>query len=104
MMADHEQGSAAGRCPRCGGELTATMVRSAVWRGDSVAIIEDIPALVCSGCLEQFYDDDVSEAMRRLAENGFPPQDAVRQVTVPVFSLAPRVRRRAALPEDSFVD
>lgn len=93
-----------GPCPRCRQPLAATIVRTAVWRGESVSIIEDIPAYVCTGCLEQFYDDDVSEAMRRLAEEGFPAGEAARHIEVPVFSLTGRIRQRVALPEDTFID
>jgi hypothetical protein len=56
--------------------------------------------------MEQFYDEDVSDALRRLSEAGFPASDAKREIVVPVFSLEGRipVRSRAALPEDTFVD
>jgi YgiT-type zinc finger domain-containing protein len=91
-------------CPRCGAALTATSVRTTIWQGDRVAIVEDIPAHVCAACLEQFYDDDVSDALRRLAEQGFPAQAAVRHLTVPVFSLTGRVRPRAPMPDDTLVD
>jgi YgiT-type zinc finger domain-containing protein len=80
------------------------MVRSAFWRDDQPAIVEDIPAYVCSNCLEQYYDDDVSEALRRLAEEGFPAEAARRQIVVPVFSLEARLRQRGEMPDDSFVD
>jgi len=83
-------------CPRCSEPLIEQTVRTAIWQGARLAVVEDIPALVCSGCLEQFYDDDVSDALRRLTENGFPADGAQREITVPVFSLAGRVRRRAA--------
>ena len=91
-------------CPRCGGAVERAKVRSAFWRGDQPAIVEDIPALVCRSCLEQYYDDDVSEALRRLAEEGFPSEAARTQVLVPVFSLESRLRRRAPLADDTFVD
>jgi YgiT-type zinc finger domain-containing protein len=91
------------RCPRCGEPLAAQTVRTAIWQGEHLAVVEDIPAFVCSGCLEQFYDDDVSDALRRLTEHGFPSDDALREISVPVFSLAGRVRRRAPA-EDADVD
>jgi YgiT-type zinc finger domain-containing protein len=91
-------------CPRCDGRLTATTVRTTVWQGDRVAIVEDIPAHVCGSCLEQFYDDAVSEALRRLAESGFPPDQADREIQVPVFSLAGRISSRPALADDTYVD
>src|SRR5262245_41168117 len=91
-------------CPRCGGVVAKATVRTAFWRDDRPAIVEDIPAVVCGNCLEQYYDDDVSEALRRLAEEGFPVEAARTQILVPVFSLESRLRRRVPLPDDSFVD
>ena len=91
-------------CPRCGGALAATTVRTTIWQGDRVAIVEDIPAHVCEACLEQFYDDAVSEALRRLSEDGFPAAKADREITVPVFSLSSRIQARPPLPDDTYVD
>ncbi len=84
--------------------MTATAVRTVFWRDDRPAIVEDIPAHVCGTCMEQFYDDDVSEALRRLAEDGFPASAATQEVVVPVFSLKGRIRPRRKLPNDSYVD
>lgn len=95
---------AAAQCPRCGGSLSATTVRTTIWQGERVAIVEDIPAHVCGSCLEQFYDDDVSDALRRLAEAGFPKAQATREIQVPVFSLTGRIGSRSALPDDTFID
>jgi YgiT-type zinc finger domain-containing protein len=84
--------------------MTEETVRTTIWQGDRVAIVEDIPAQVCGSCMEQFYDADVSEALRRLAEEGFPAEAAQREIVVPVFSLQGRIRRRKVIPEDSYVD
>ena len=84
--------------------MTATTVRTTFWRDDRPAIVEDIPAQVCGSCMEQFYDEDVSDALRRLAEEGFPADAAVKEVLVPVFSLKDRIRQRVPLPDDVFLD
>ena len=84
--------------------MIAKKVRTTVWQGDRVAIVEDIPAHVCDSCMEQFYDEDVSEALRRLVEEGFPSEAASKNITVPVFSLEGRIRKRNAVLEDSYVD
>lgn len=84
--------------------MIAKKVRTTVWQGDRVAIVEDIPAHVCDSCMEQFYDEDVSEALRRLVEEGFPSEAASKNITVPVFTLEGRVRKTKAMPEDSYVD
>jgi YgiT-type zinc finger domain-containing protein len=79
-------------------------VRTAIWHGDAVAIVEDIPALVCGSCLEQFYSEDVSDALRQLIERGFPDSEASRRIDVAVFSLQGRVRERAPLHDDTLLD
>lgn len=79
-------------------------MRTAIWQGDRLAVVEDIPALVCRSCGEQYYDDDVSEALRRLNEAGFPDAEARAIIEVPVFSLEGRIRKRKPLPEDTYVD
>ena len=91
-------------CPICETRLDQAEVRSAIWQADRLAVIENIPALVCRGCGEQFYDDDVSEALRRLGEEGFPDSEAHSMIEVPVFSLEGRIRKRMPLPEDTYVD
>lgn len=91
-------------CPVCNQRLTPMKVRTAIWQNDRLAVVEDIPALVCPGCTEQFYDDDVSDALRRLNESGFPESAADRMIQAPVFSLEGRIRTRKPIPEDSYVD
>jgi YgiT-type zinc finger domain-containing protein len=81
-------------CPRCNEPLQERTTRSAIWQGDRLAVVEGIPALVCWPCAEQYYDDDVSEALRRLNESGFPEAEAVRTISVPVFTLEGRIRER----------
>lgn len=89
-------------CPRCGGVLNETTVRAAIWQADRLAVVEDVPARVCSGCVEQYYDDDVSDALRVLNEQGFPPSEAERTIEVPVFSLKDRIRIRRHPPHEEF--
>lgn len=92
-------------CPRCEGMAVATTVRTAIWHADdALAVVEDIPARVCNQCMEQFYDEDVSDALRVLMERGFPRAEAKKVISVPVFSLDGRVRRRAATSEDTYLD
>jgi YgiT-type zinc finger domain-containing protein len=91
-------------CPRCSGPLTGAVVRTVIWHGDAAAIVEDIPAHVCGNCMEQFYDDAVSDALRRLAERPMTVAEADRVATVPVFSLKSRLRDVRSLPEDAVVD
>jgi YgiT-type zinc finger domain-containing protein len=91
-------------CPRCAAPLAEATVRTVIWQGDAAVIVEDIPAHVCSACVEQFYDDRVSEALRRLAERPMSVAKADRVATVPVFSLKRRMAEVPQAPEDVLVD
>ena len=91
-------------CPRCHAMLVTATVRTVLWRDDRPAIVEDIPAYVCSGCAEQFYDDTVSDALHDLAGGGFPLDEADREVRVPVFSLQRRIRRPVPQPDEYVLD
>ena len=91
-------------CPKCQEALAPKTVRTTIWQEDRVAIVENIPAHVCGSCLEQFYDDDVSDALRALVQEGLPAEAADKEILVPVFSLEGRIRKRRAMPEDAYVD
>lgn len=76
-------------CPDC--ESTDTRharVRSAFWHNDRLVVVEDVPALVCNVCGEQFYDDAAVRLIDRMRQNGFPLEDAIRELCVPVFSCS----------------
>src|SRR5262245_20846183 len=77
-------------CPRCGSAMSTDHVRTALWHGDTVAIVEDIPAYVCSNCSEQFYSEEVSDALHDLAAYDFPADGAGKPLTRPVVSVADR--------------
>ncbi len=87
-------------CPNCGQALIHAMVRTAFWREDQLFAVEDVPALACLSCGEQLYDDDVTEALQRLNDDGFPAEAAHRQLTVPVFSLKDRIHRLQVTADD----
>ena len=90
------------RCPKCGQAMHPAMVRTAIWREDRLFVVEDIPAQVCGQCVEQFYDEDTTDALRQLMEEG--AAEPKREVLVPVYSLEGRIRRRAPVPEGVYAD
>ena len=76
-------------CPACEStKVRSAFVRSAFWHDDRLVVIEDVPALVCITCGEQFYDDGTVRLIDRMRANGFPPEDAVGELRVPVFSCS----------------
>jgi hypothetical protein len=58
-----------------------------MWRDDRLVVVEDVPARICEACQEQYYDEETSAGILRLVNAGFPQHEAVREITVPVFSL-----------------
>ena len=79
-------------CERCGGNaLRPQTVRSAFWHEDRLVVVEDIPALVCDSCHEQFYDDATVILLDLLRGQGFPAGQANRVLLAPVFSLRGRM-------------
>jgi YgiT-type zinc finger domain-containing protein len=81
-------------CTHCGGsDLRTQTIRSAFWDNDRLVVIEDIPAIVCMNCHEQYYDDTTAVLLDLLRGDGFPPEKALREIAVPVFSLRDRMKR-----------
>jgi YgiT-type zinc finger domain-containing protein len=62
-------------------------VKTAIWQGERLFVVEDVPAQVCANCLEQYYDEQVTDTLRVMSEEGFPSVKAKREILVPVFSL-----------------
>lgn len=91
-------------CPRCGEMMRPAMVKTAVWRDDRVFVVEDIPAQVCDPCMEQFYDEDTTDALRRLTEEGFTSIAPKREIVVPIFSLEGHIVRRPVSEDEIQVD
>lgn len=84
------QAAAPAICNLCGdGELRPTRVRSAFWEGERLVVVEDIPALVCASCGEQFFDDMTAIRLDLLRGAGFPGEMSCGELAVPVFSLDP---------------
>jgi YgiT-type zinc finger domain-containing protein len=85
-------------CSQCGGQsFHHAQVRSAFWSPDDrLVVVEDIPAFVCGTCQERFYDDVTVTELDLLRGQGFPPDDALGEIRVPVFSLSREKRRKRA--------
>ena len=91
-------------CPRCGQAMRPATVKTAIWREDRLFVVEDIPAQVCDSCMEQFYDEETTDALRRLTEEGFSSVEPSREILVPIFSLEGRIRRRTSSQDEVYAD
>jgi YgiT-type zinc finger domain-containing protein len=75
-------------CPQCGSRsIKPAVVRSAFWHGDRLVVVEDLPALSCGACHEQFYDDATVTILDLLRGQGFPAEKARRTALTPIFSF-----------------
>lgn len=78
-------------CEQCDSpDLRHEEVRSAFWHDDRLVVVEGIPALVCSRCREQYFDDTTVMLIDLLRGEGFPPEKACGELRVPVFSIRDR--------------
>jgi YgiT-type zinc finger domain-containing protein len=84
--------------------MRSAKVKSAIWREERIFLVEEIPAQVCDSCIEQFYDEPTTDALRRLTEEGFSSLAPKREVLVPVFSLEEQIRKGAACEEETHAD
>jgi YgiT-type zinc finger domain-containing protein len=91
-------------CPHCGKAMRADLVKTTIWKGDRLFVVEDIPAQVCDACVEQYYDEETTDVLRRLTEDGFPAVEAKGEILVPVFTLKGRALLTNATAEGLGVD
>ena len=73
-------------CAACNsGRLVHDRVKSAFWEGERLVVVENIPALVCTTCGEQYLDDEAVLQLDLMKGGGFPKEKAMREITVQVF-------------------
>ena len=77
-------------CPRCNRLTHAAVVRTNIWQGESLIVVEDIPAQLCELCGEQYYDPLTSDALRLLVED-LKSAAPKRVMEVTVYSLEGRI-------------
>lgn len=72
-------------CKYCGCKTNEDIIKAALWSGRGLIVIEDIPAWLCDGCGEQFFDEQVIQRIQRVIT--YPPVQAKQQIRVLVYSL-----------------
>lgn len=87
-------------CQACGARTERDSVSMTLWASGGLVVIEDVPAHVCVACGEQYYDDPTQAKLRDLASGGFARKDVVREITVPVYSLAVDASTDAHEPDE----
>jgi YgiT-type zinc finger domain-containing protein len=112
-----------GRCKYCRGNTRKDITKAALWSNRGLIVIEDIPARLCEGCGEQFFETEVMQRMQRVItpasspllaprfrgdkftpakagarkQGGAAAAKAKRQIRAPVYSL-PQVRAAREAP------
>lgn len=75
-------------CQSCGKtNLVNAETKSAFFDNDRLVMVENIPAIICTACHERHYSDRTVVLLDLLRGSGFPAEQAVRHIAVPVFSL-----------------
>ena len=75
-------------CPQCNKEMRSAKVKTTIWHKERLIVVEEIPAYVCDTCVEQFYDAEATEMLRKLTAGEFASLEATHEILVPVYSLA----------------
>lgn len=73
------------QCPICGGELQARSVTYPQEYGESIVILENVPAEVCRQCGEVLLRPEVLEKVQEVVWSGTTPK---RMASIPVYDLA----------------
>ncbi len=73
-------------CEHCGSNTREDVVKAAIWGSRGLVVIENIPAWMCEGCGEQFYDEETAREIEKIVAG--PAGKAKQEILVPVFSLA----------------
>lgn len=70
------------RCYLCGGATASSTVTAENWWGETLALVENVPAWVCQQCGEAYFAAETSRRLDRLRR---APPPAARTIEVPVY-------------------
>ena len=77
---------AAFACTFCGSATVTDRGRLTLWTGDTLSVVEGVPARVCSGCGETFYGEDVAARVERVQLTGPSGPRPRRTIEAPVYA------------------
>jgi len=73
------------KCKYCGFNTHRDFIKAAFWTDKGLIVVEDIPAQLCEGCGEHFFQEAITQKIRKVLT--YPSAKAKRQIHVPVYSL-----------------
>lgn len=97
----NQESQRASPCEHCGSDTCEDVVKAALWGRRGWLVIEDIPARVCEGCGEQFYDEETTRKIAKVIAGAVA--GAKQKIPVAVFSLA-EVEVPKAQPRGEVID
>jgi len=74
------------KCPYCDDFTYEDVGRMTVTLDDRLMVIEDVPARICRGCLEQFFGEEILAKVELLRGDKFASSTPIRVIEVPVFA------------------
>jgi len=99
---DNQESQRASPCEYCGSDTCDDVVKAALWGRRGWLVIEDIPARVCEGCGEQFYDEETTRKIAKVIAGAVA--GAKEKIPVAVCSLAevevPKEQPRGELADE----
>jgi len=97
MEQEQQKSKTALRCKYCGCETNEDIIKAALWTNEGLIVIEDIPARLCEGCGEQFFEEEITQRIQQVIT--YPVSKAKRQIRAPVYSLSQvKVAKRQRRP------
>lgn len=89
LLSDTETEAKPVQAPSCtscaGGVLRHHDVKTALWHGDELVVVEGVPALVCENCGERYFEDATALSLDMMrAERGSVGRPE-RTISVPVL-------------------
>ncbi len=76
-------------CYFCGGQTEGRRVTAENWWGEELALVENVPALVCRECGEVYFEADTCKKLDRLRA---APPPARKTVKVPIYAFSDESR------------
>jgi len=73
------------RCKYCRCDTYEDVIKAAFWMDNGLIVIEGIPARLCTGCWEQFFDEKITQRIHQLLTN--PTTEPERQIRAFVYDL-----------------
>lgn len=79
-------------CQECDKQLEERIVKLALWIGEELVLVEDVPASVCPVCGKRYFSSQATEAIQELGLTSLG--NASRKTEVPVFSFGELTRNK----------